>query len=237
MGLPKIDLPLFELEIPSTGKKVKYRPFTVKEEKILLIAQESKDIDQVIASVKQILNNCVMNISVDELAIFDLEYLMIQLRAKSVTNEVKFSITDPDTNEQVNLTFDIDQISIKKNPDHNRIIKIDDDNALVMRYPSFDQLKDLKNFSSESQEQQAQILAKIMFDCVETIQSGDTVYRLDEFSDKEVSDFFDSLPSYAIKGIESFFETMPVLRHEVKYKNKNGDEKTFVVEGMESFFL
>ena len=237
MALPKIDLPLFELEVPSTGKKVKYRPFTVKEEKILLIAQESNDIDQVVNSVKQILTNCMIGGDVDQLAIFDLEYIMMHIRAKSVSNAVKFSVTDPDTNERIDLEFDINNISVKRDPEHNRLIQIDDVNVLVMRYPTFDQLKRLKNFANETPDKQAETLAQIMFDCVDSLQSNDEVYKLSDFSEKEVIDFFDSLPASAIKKIETFFETMPVLKHEVKYVNKNGDKKTFVVEGMESFFL
>lgn len=237
MALPKIELPLFELEVPSTGKKVKYRAFTVKEEKILLIAQESKDIDQVILSVKQILNNCLVGVDVDSLAIFDLEYIMMNIRAKSVTNTVKFSVTDPDTNESVPLEFDIDQLFVKRHDNHSNIIKVNDKTNLIMRYPTFDQLKDLRGFGESDSEKKSEILAKIMFDCVHSVESDGSMYKLDEFSDKEVEEFFNSLPAYAVKGIETFFETMPVLRYEIKYKNKTGTEKTFVIEGMDSFFL
>ena len=135
MALPKIDLPLFELVLPSTGKKVKYRPFTVKEEKILLIAQESKDIKQVMLAIKQILGNCLQEINVESLATFDLEYVLLNIRAKSVNDEITFSVKDPDTEEKIELTININEIEIKKFADHDKIIKVSDDFVFLMRYP------------------------------------------------------------------------------------------------------
>lgn len=232
-SLPKIQLPLFDITVPSTGKVVKYRPFTMKEEKILLIAQESKDIDQAINSIKQIINNCVHDINVEELAIFDLEYLLINIRAKSVSNEIKFTITDPDTEEKIELEFDIGNVSIKTEPDHNKFIKADDQTTIVMKYPTFDQIKTLSKYKDDKTE----AMTRIMIECVDSVVVEDSKMKLSSFSDEEVTEFFDSLPNSVVSSIENFFETMPVLRHEVSYKNKNGVEKTFVVEGMETFFI
>lgn len=232
MGLPKIDLPLFDIEIPSTRKKVKYRPFTVKEEKILLIAQESKDIDQIILAIKQIINNCVITVDVDKLAMFDLEYLLINIRAKSVNNEIQFSITDPDTKERVDLTIDIADVKIIYKEDHNNLIKVNDDIYLKMRYPTINELANIAKSKNSFEN-----LFKIMIDCIENVIEGDSVLVLKDFTDEEISDFVNNFSNDQIDQIKNFFETMPVLKYEAKYKNSNGDDKTFVIEGMETFFI
>lgn len=232
MGLPKIDLPLFDIEIPSTGKKVKYRPFTVKEEKILLIAQESKDIDQIVLAIKQIINNCVTTVDVETLAMFDLEFLLINIRGKSVNNEFQFSISDPDTKEKIELTVDIGDILVTKHEKHTNLIKLDNDVYLKMRYPSINELsgimKSKNNFES---------LFKIMIDCIDNVVEGDSVLYLKDFTDEEVAGFVNSFTNKHIDNIKDFFETIPALRYEAKYKNSNGDDKTFVMEGMETFFI
>ena len=232
MGLPKIDLPLFDIEIPSTGKKVKYRPFTVKEEKILLIAQESKDIDQIILAIKQIIVNCVITVDVDKLAMFDLEYLLINIRAKSVNNEIQFSITDPDTKERVDLTIDIADVKIIHKDDHNNLIKVNDDIYLKMRYPTINELANIAKSKNSFEN-----LFKIMIDCIENVIEGDSVLVLKDFTDEEISDFVNNFSNDQIDQIKNFFETMPVLKYEAKYKNSNGDDKTFIIEGMETFFI
>jgi hypothetical protein len=233
MGLPRIDLPLFELTIPSTNKKVKFRPFTVKEEKILLIAQESNDSKQIVLAIKQILNNCLQGIDVNTLATFDLQYILLNIRAKSVNNEVTFNIKDPDTNETVELVIDINDIEIKRSPEHSKVIKITDTIALQMRYPTIEYIEDLDSEEGKSTDD----LYKIMVECIESVVDGDQVYKLKDFSEKEVTDFLDSLTADVAMRIKKFFDTMPVMRYEKKYKNKNGVEKTFVAEGMETFFI
>jgi hypothetical protein len=233
MALPKIDLPLFELTIPSTNKKVKFRPFTVKEEKILLIAQESNDSKQMVLAIKQILNNCLQDIDVNSLATFDLQYVLLNIRAKSVNNEVTFNIKDPDTNESIELTIDINDIEIKRSKDHNKVIKITDTIALQMRYPTIEYIEDI----DPEQEKSSNDLYKIMVECIESVVDGDQVYKLKDFTEQEVTDFLDSLTAEVAMKIKGFFDTMPVMRYEKKYKNKNGAEKTFVAEGMETFFI
>lgn len=233
MGLPRIDLPLFELTIPSTNKKVKFRPFTVKEEKILLIAQESNDPKQMVLAIKQILNNCLQGIDVNTLATFDLQYILLNIRAKSVNNEVTFNIKDPDTNETIELVIDINDIEIKRSPDHNKIIKITDTIALQMRYPTIEYIEELDPEKKKSSDD----LFNIMVECIESVVDGDQVYKLKDFTQQEVADFLDSLTADVAMRIKKFFDTMPVMRYEKKYKNKNGVEKTFVAEGMETFFI
>jgi hypothetical protein len=234
MPLPKIDQPIFELTLPSTGKKVKYRPFTVKEEKILLIAQESKELDQMVLSIKQILGNCLQNFDVDDLAIFDLEYLLLNVRAKAVNNKLEFKIKDPDTEEEVDIELDIGEIEIKRNENHKNIIKISDSIYLKMSYPGIDYLKHLK---PTEEGDTAKALFDLMSQCIDSVVQGEEVYKLKDFNHNEIEDFFDSLGSDVISKIREFFDTIPKLSYEHKYTNKNGVEKTFVVEGTETFFI
>lgn len=231
MALPKIDLPLFDITIPSTGKKTKFRPFNVKEEKILLIAQESKDLDQIVLSIKQIITNCVQNVDADKLAMFDLEYLLINIRAKSVNNLITFKIKDPETSEQIELELDISEVSVKTDPTHSKIVKIDDNNSIVMRYPTLNEIRDL----TKSKTQEA--VFDVMASCIDVIASGDEVYHASEYTRDELIEFVDGLTNGVVNNMQAFFETIPVLRYEKKYTNKLGEEKTFVVEGMETFFI
>jgi len=233
MGLPKIDLPLFELEIPSTKKKVKYRPFTVKEEKILLIAKESKDVDQMVLGIKQIVNNCVQKVDVEKLAMFDLEYILINIRAKSVDNELAFTIKDPDTEERIELSVDINDIKLSTPEKHTNRIRLSDTTSLLLRYPTINELNILMGAKSNKET-----LFEIMIRCIESmIVEEDQVYKMSDYSEDEIIDFIDGLTANAIQNIHNFFETMPRLRHEVKYVNNKGANKTFVVEGMETFFI
>lgn len=231
MALPKIDLPLFELEVPSTGKKVKYRGFTIKEEKILLIAQESKDIDQIMLAMKQIVSNCVYDADPDKLATFDMEYLVVNVRSKSVNNLVEFKIRDPDTKEEVPLTMNLDEVKIKRTSDHTNIVKINEDSVLVMRYPTINELHALLKSKTK------QTMFDTMVACIDRIESAGVVYMTTEYTKEEMIEFVDNLTNSTLNDMKKFFDTLPVLRFECKYLNKNGDEKTFVVEGMETFFI
>lgn len=232
-SLPKIDLPLFEIEVPSTKKKIKYRPFTVKEEKILLIAQESKDMDQISLAIKQIINNCVTGVNVDDLATFDLEYILINIRAKSVSNEITFKIKDPETKETVELNLDISEIKLTNNPEHTKIIRLNEDMNMMMRYPSINELSIIfKNGPRDTTS-----IFNVMLSCIDSIVDNDVIYKIKDFTDAEVANFVNDLSSQHVSSIKTFFETMPILRYEKKYINKNGNEKTFVIEGLESFFI
>jgi hypothetical protein len=230
MALPKIELPIFETKLPSTNKKVKYRPFTVKEEKILLIAQESADIDQIILAIKQIINNCVTGVDVDKLALFDLEWLLMEIRSKSVNDVIEVKITDEDTQEQVPLKISIETLKVEKTKGHKTTVPLSDTLSAKMRYPSFDELKLLL-------EQKEEDMMLALTQCVEAVIEGDEIYKMEDFTEEEVTEFFESMTAENIIGIRDFFETMPKLRHELKYTNSNGDEKTFVVQGTETFFI
>lgn len=233
MSLPKIDLPLFELTIPSSGRKVKYRPFNVKEEKILLLAQETKELDQIILAIKQIISNCMEDIDVDNMPMFDLEYIIVSIRTKSVSNELEFNITDDETNEQIRLKLDLNNIQVRFDEKHNKKIKINDFYTMVMKYPSIDKLKELSNTSG------SEAIFNMMISCIDLLISndGEQVYKFSDFTKSEVNEFIESLGSSIIADIKNFFETMPVLRIEIPYTNNNGNKRTFVLEGLNSFFI
>jgi hypothetical protein len=238
MGLPKIQQPIFEDRIPSTGVKIKSRPFTVKEEKILLIAQESGDAEQIILAIKQILNNCIIDdIDIEKLAMFDIEYLLLKIRAQSVNNVIKFSVQDPDTEEKVELSVDINTIELKKDEKHSATIDISNDFKLTMRYPSLNELIKLTQITEDT-EDKAGFAFDIMVGCIDSLIEGeDTVYKFSEYSKEEVDSFVESLTSSTVNGIREFFDTIPRLRIECPYVNSKGDDKTFVVEGIQSFFI
>lgn len=233
MALPKIELPLFEVDLPMTGKNVKYRPFTVKEEKILLLAQESNDVDQMVLSIRQVINNCLQDANVDKLSMLDVEYLMILLRSKSIDNNVEFFITDPETAEKVKLSLDLNTVKIMKADNHSDMIKLNEDYILKMRYPTLNEFASLIKNGVNNNENNY----KIMLACMDQLLSKDEVYRFEEFTDEEKDEFATNLSSEMLLKIKVFFDTMPQLRHEIKYKNKLGNEKTFVIEGLKSFFL
>ena len=230
--LPKIDLPIFETKLPSTQENIKYRPFTVKEEKIMLVAGESKDMMQQVLAIKQIVNNCVLERDISDIAMFDLEYLLLLLRARSVNNDVEFEIIDPDTSEEIKLTLDIDNVELKLAPDHTKEVKINEQYSLMLKYPSIDEfiritaLNDKDPLSSYF----------IMISCLDSVVSEDEVHSFKNYSDKEVDDFMENVSGDVVKGIQKFFDSMPKLRHTMPYKDKEGNDKNFVIEGIRSFF-
>lgn len=232
MSLPKIDLPISQLTLPSTGEKVKYRPFTVKEEKILLVAQQSDDPEQEILAAKQVLNNCLIGKEVSELAMFDLEYILLTLRAQSVDNEIAFSIKDPETKENVQLSLNINEIKITRDPTHTNEIKINDEYTLFLKYPTIDQFIQIVKMNPTD----PLVSYFIMISCLDKLASPDEVFEFSKYTGKEVDEFMENVSGEVIKGIQRFFETMPKLRHELKYTNKEGKERTFVLEGVRSFF-
>ena len=234
MKLPKIDLPIYEAVLPSTGEKVKFRAFTVKEEKIMLIAKESREPEQIVLSIKQVISNCLVNKDIDDLAVFDLEYVLLMVRGKSISNVVDFVITDPDTQEEVQLKLNVDDVRVIRDEKHSNKIKLNDEYTMFMKYPNYDlYMGAIKGMA----EKDPMIYYNIMISCIDKVASSDTVYKFSEFSKEEIDQFIENLEGDVIDKIQLFFETMPKLRHELKYVNKNKEHKTFVVEGTESFFM
>jgi hypothetical protein len=231
--LPKIDKPIFEIVLPSTKEKIKYTSFTVKEEKILLIAKETKDIDQAILSIKQVVNNCLIEKNVEDLSMFDLEYIIIKLRSQSIDNTVAFSIKDPETKERVNLELNLDNVKLSESEDHSKEIRINNDFVLIMKYPTINEFLEF----TKKETYDAESNFKTMIRCMDKLVGSDEVYNFRDFTQEEIEAFSEDLDSNAIKKIKHFFDTMPTLRHEIKYTNSNGKEQVFVIEGMQTFFI
>jgi len=238
MPLPKIATPTYELEIPSLKKTVKYRPFLVKEEKILIIAMESEDPKQIAESVKNVISNCIITkgIKIEQLATFDIEYLFLNIRGKSVGESVDILLTCPDDGQtQVPMSINLDDIQVIFREDHSRDIKLDENLTLRMKYPSMQEFVK-NNFTSEDN-----ISVDDTFDmicaCIEQIYSEEESWSASDVTKKELKDFLEQLTSQQFKKIEKFFETMPKLSHTVKVKNPNtGVESEIVLEGLTSFF-
>ena len=233
MPLPKIDQPIFTMTVPSSGAKIKYRPFTVKEEKILLIAQESKELEQMITAIKQVVGNCLLDCDVESLALFDYEYILLNIRAKAVNNVVQFQVKDPETEQMVDLELDINEVTIDTDPKHNPLISVGDTITIKMKYPKLDVVTSLKQTNLEGSPE----MFNVMTGCIDAVVEGDDVFKLKDFTPEEVDAFVDSLSSVTLNDIKTFFDTMPKMRIEKKYTNSKGDERTFVASGTETFFI
>lgn len=236
MALPKIDLPIYQCELPSTGKKIRFRPFSVKEEKILLIAKESDDPDQMMMSIRQVLNNCLIDTKIETLASFDIEYLLVQIRSKSVDNKTSFEIKDPDTDETISLELDLTKVILQRNQEHTNKIKVSEEYTLFLKYPTIESVSELAS-SLDDKKTAIDSTYTTMSSCLDKLASNNEVYNFKDFTQKEIEEFLESLPADTIKEIKKFFDTMPKVRHEMRYKNSKGDEKVFVIEGTRSFFI
>ena len=238
MPLPKIATPTYELELPSTGKSIKYRPFLVKEEKVLVIALESEDNKQITNAIKAVLKSCVLTkgIKVETLPTFDIEYLFLNIRGKSVGEELDVTLICPDDGEtEVSVQIDLDDIQIQKNDDHTNQVKLDNSLMMELRYPSLDQFIK-SNFDFDDKNQMDQSFALIA-SCIDKIYSEDEVWATADCTKKEMNDFLESMNSSQFKEIEKFFETMPKLKHTVTITNpKTKVESEVVLEGLASFF-
>ena len=237
MPLPKIATPTYELVIPSTKKKVKYRPFLVKEEKVLIIAMESEDTTQIANAVKDVIKNCIITrgVKVEELSTFDIEYLFLNIRGKSVGEEVEVLVTCPDDGStKVPMSIVLDDIEIQYDDDHSPDIKLDDSLTLRMKYPSMDQFVK-NNFAID--DVNVDETFDIITSCIEQVYNEEESWSSKDCTKKELRDFLDSLSSKQFKEIEKFFATMPKLSHTIQVKNPNTDvESEIVLEGLASFF-
>lgn len=238
MPLPKIATPTYELELPSTGQTVKYRPFLVKEEKLLVIALESEDTKQITTAIKTVIKNCIetKNIKVETLPTFDIEYLFLNIRGKSVGEEIEVNIICPDDEETyVPVKINVDDIQVQKNENHTKKIKLDSTLIMEMKYPSLEQF--IKNNFDMSSNNAIDQSFELVASCVDKIYNEDDVWSAADVTKKELMDFLDQMNSSQFKQIEKFFETMPKLSHTIKIKNPNTEvESEVVLEGLSSFF-
>ena len=238
MPLPKIATPTYELELPSTGESIQFRPFLVKEEKVLVLALESEDTKQITTAIKAVIKSCVQTkgIKVETLPTFDIEFLFLNIRGKSVGENIEVNIICPDDETtEVPVNIDLDEIRVQKNDEHTRQIKIDDTLMMEMKYPSLDQFIK-NNFDFENKNAMDQSF-DLIASCVDKIYSEDDVWAADDCTKKELKDFLEQMNSSQFKSIETFFETMPKLSHKIKVTNpKTKVESEVVLEGLASFF-
>ena len=238
MPLPTITTPTYELELPSTGKKIKYRPFLVKEEKLLVLALETEDTKQISTAIKTVLKNCIQSrgVKVENLPTFDIEYLFLNIRGKSVGEEVEVNLIAPDDEvTEVPVTINIDDIVIQKSDEHTNKVKLDDALIMEMKYPSLEQfIKSNFDFTEEvSMDQSFDLIAS----SIDKIYNEEEVWSTADCTKKEVKDFLEQMNSMQFKEIETFFESMPKLSHSVTFTNpKTQVESTVVLEGLSSFF-
>ena len=238
MPLPKIATPTYELELPSTGKTIRYRPFLVKEEKVLLIALESEDTKQITNAIRAVIKNCIATkgVKVETLPTFDIEYLFLNIRGKSVGEEIEVNLICPDDEvTEVKKKINIDDIKIQKNDEHTNQIKIDENIMMEMKYPSLDEfIKNNFDFNEKNQMDQS---FELIGSCIEKIYTEEEVWVTADCTKKEVNEFLESMNSSQFKDIETFFETMPKLKHTVTLTNPNTKkENEIVLEGLASFF-
>ena len=238
MPLPKISTPTYELVIPSSKKKVKYRPFLVKEEKILIVAMESEDTKQIASAVKDVIKSCILTrgVKVEELSTFDIEYLFLNIRGKSVGEEVEVLVTCPDDGEtKVPVVIDLDSIQVQYDEEHTPDIRLDDELVLRMKYPSMEQfIKNNFTLNDVSLDDTFDVITS----CIEQIYSEEESWSSTDCTKKELREFVEQLSSKQFKEIENFFTTMPRLSHTFTVTNPNtGVDNEVVLEGLASFFV
>ena len=238
MPLPKISTPTYELVLPSSNKKIRYRPFLVKEEKVLILAMESQDTSTVANAVKDVLASCILSrgIKVQKLSTFDIEYLFLNIRGKSVGEKIEVMVTCPDDGKtQVPTSINIDEIKVIVDEKHNKDIKLDDQYTLRMRYPSLDEF--VKNNFATAADVSVDDTFDLISSCIDQVYSEEESWTAADCTKKELSQFVESLNSNQFKEIETFFETMPKLSHKVKVINPNTKkENEIVLEGLQNFF-
>ena len=233
MALPKLNSLTYELELPSSGEKLKYRPFLVKEQKALMIAQESEDNKLMENTFAQIINDCVFeDVDPYKMPMFDIEYLFLRIRGKSVGEKVKLNVLCPDDEKtRVDVEVDLEKVDVQMTDDHTNIVNLTKDITMVMRYPC---LKDMSGFDDTGE-------VSSMFDmikrCVHEVRDGATIYNRVDISDKELDEFIDSMSSENFEQVANFFNTMPKLYHEIEVKNPKTKKKNKIpIEGLQSFF-
>ena len=240
MPLPKISTPTHELVLPSTGKKIKYRPFLVREEKILILALESQDTKQITNAIKSTLKSCILTrgIKVEELPTFDIEFIFLNIRGKSVGESVDVVITCPDDGEtKVESQIFIDEIQVQKSEKHSRDITLDESLTLRMKYPSLNEFVqnnfDISNVDDITFDASLDIISS----CIDVVYNADESWSAADCTKKELNEWLETLNSNQFKQVETFFETMPKLSHTIKVTNpKTKIESDVTLEGITSFF-
>ena len=229
MPLPKINQPIHQLTLPSNGKVIHFRPFTVREEKLLLMAQESGEEKDIINTYKQLINNCCIDpVDVDKLASFDIEYFFILLRAKSVSNVAKVLIRDQEDEEQYEVEVNLDKVEVVKKPNMSNNISLTDTIGVILQYPTFESIAAQGNDKVDT--------LTILRNCITQIYDGEEVFDVANYTTKELDEFVLSLNTHQMEKIKEFFESIPKIVVKVKYITKAGAVKEMAIEGINNFF-
>ena len=232
MALPQLKTSTYELNLPSNGRAIKYRPFLVKEQKNLMIAQESEDEKMMETAFAQIINDCVLDdIDPYKMPVFDMEYVFLRIRAKSVGEKVTLNLLCPDDEKtRVNVDLDLQEVDVQMKEDHTNIVKLTDDISMVMRYPCLGDVTGAGTTGTEN-------IFRLIKTCVHEIHDGETVHHRVDMSEKELDTFLDSMSAQNFETLAGFFETMPKLQHAIEVRNPKTKKKGEVlVEGLQSFF-
>lgn len=234
MALPKISQPVFEMTIPSNKKKIKYRPMLVKDEKILLIAKQSKERSDIMTAIKQVVNNCIIteNVNIDDLAIFDIEYMFIKLRAASISNISKVSYQDVEDEKVYDFDIDLNALDVKMNENVNNKITVSKNLILELRWPPAS-LYSSKTLYDATDETMFDIMVSAS---MSKLYEGDTVHDMKLTTPEERSEFIGDLPAKAAEQIREFFSNIPTIYHEINYKNSKGTERKIVLNTLDDFF-
>ena len=234
MGLPKLEHPTFELEVPSTKEVVKYRPFLVKEEKILLIAQQSGEPKDFISAIQQVLNNCMMDYDCTNATNFDTEYMFLKLRANSVSDLAKIMVVDEETDEDVEVEVDLNEVEVKMPEEVNNLVNLNDDVSVELRWPRYTDILKMQDIDNDD------ATTDLVAMCIDRVYNGEEVLDMKDFTKEEQDEFINSFPADAFMTIQEYFENMPKVSQEIKYKIKTeeGKQKTKkkLLEGIEDFF-
>ena len=236
MALPKLTTPTYELEIPSTDEKIKYRPFLVKEEKILMMALESKSEKDITQAVKDIVSECTFNkVNIDNMPMFDVEYIFLQVRSKSVGEVSKLKLLCPDDKKTyADVEVDLNEVKVQVGEDHTNKIDLGNGMGIIMQYPSIDSFKD-----SGIRDINASNMLEVISTCILQIyeEEGKKVYNSKDQTSKELTDFIEQLNTKQFKDVQKFFDTMPKLKHEITIKNpKTKKDSKIVLSGLNDFF-
>jgi DNA-directed RNA polymerase subunit M/transcription elongation factor TFIIS len=243
--LPKIDMPIYEVKLISSGKKIKFRPFTVKEEKLFLMANQGEELDNVVDTIKQVINNCILDeFDINLLPLFDIEHIFLNIRARSISEIVNLqykcnnSVINEETKEEkqcgniIKIDLNVLEIEPTKQESHSNKIEITEKMGVVMRYPSFETIK---KFNAEDE---ADSIIKITVDCIDYVYDTDSIYYAKDATEEELVEFVESMQAKDLEKIKSFFDTMPKLKKDIDFKcNKCGYEEKIEIEGIQNFFV
>lgn len=231
--LPKIDKPLVEILVPSVKKNYKFRPFTVKEEKILLVAQTERDEKNIILAIKQVINNCCQepNFEVDKLATFDLEYLFLKLRARSINNVIEVSYRDNEDDKIYDFEINLDEVEMLQNADAPNTITVTDTVGIKMKFPSVNIIDDAPTDASAGD-----IVEYLIRNCVDSIYDEENVYPASDYTPQELSDWIDSLDIETFNKIRAFFDNLPQMYYKIEYENSMGNKRVIELTTLNDFF-